>query len=372
MKGQRCTQVLFFAAASCAVFSFAASSWAQAATPLAVDVQLVTDESDAVLAILHKRKGGQAIPEADWRRLFSSEGYVRLKKRESELRRPIQDSDFRTFVLSAALARDAEALEETLTRWKRADIRGAAGRALAYLPEGARIRAKIYPVIKPQTNSFVFGVRTDPAIFLYLDPQKNEAQFENTLAHEMHHIGYTSSCVPRLTSAEFTQLPRNVRTVLEWVGAFGEGVAMLAAAGGPDVHPHAESPPEDRARWDRDLANFNDDLRKVEQFFLDSLGGRLTNEEEMRKIGFSLFGVQGPWYTVGWRMAVTTEEAYGRSKLIECLCDPQRFLFTYNQAAAKQNRSGATLALWSASFMQGIRQAGVPSSSQAPSPSKRR
>ena len=50
------------------------------------------------------------------------------------------------------------------------------------------------------------------------------------------------------------------------IGAFGEGFAMLAAAGGPDVHPHAVSSPEERARWDKDMLNFNDDLKKVECF----------------------------------------------------------------------------------------------------------
>src|ERR671927_436895 len=70
-----------------------------------------------------------------------------------------------------------------------ADANRAARRALAYLPKNAYIRAKIYPVIKPRENSFVFEVKTDPAIFLYLDPAVGQKKFENTLAHELHHIG---------------------------------------------------------------------------------------------------------------------------------------------------------------------------------------
>lgn len=68
----------------------------------------------------------------------------------------------------------------------------------------------------------------------------------------------------------------------------------------------------------------------------------------MRTRGFSFFGVQGPWYTVGWRMAVLIEKTYGRAKLIECMCDQRLLLPTYNRAAAKYNRrSSKPLALWS-------------------------
>jgi hypothetical protein len=52
-------------------------------------------------------------------------------------------------------------------------------------------------------------------------------------------------------------LQKNARTVSAWLGAFGEGFAVLAAAGGPAVHPHATGTAEDRARWDEDVANFN-------------------------------------------------------------------------------------------------------------------
>lgn len=64
--------------------------------------------------------------------------------------------------------------------------------ARAHLPPEARIRATVHVVIKPRTNSFVFEVRTNPAIFLYLDPARTGPQFENTVAHELHHIGFAS------------------------------------------------------------------------------------------------------------------------------------------------------------------------------------
>jgi hypothetical protein len=312
-----------------------------------VNVRLVTDEADAVLAILAKRKANQPITDADWQRVFQSEGYVRLKKREASMQRSFDDADFKTFALSDQLLAHAAALEETLVQWKRADVTRAGNLALAYLPKDATIRATIYPVIKPRENSFVFDVKNDPAIFLYLDPAKSAAKFENTLAHELHHIGYGSTCPRPDVAKAIEKLPQNQQTLLTWIGGFGEGFAMLAAAGGPNVHPHAVSSVEDRARWDKDVANFNDDLKKVDVFFTEILQGKLT-EEQTRTRGFSFFGVQGPWYTVGWRMAVLIEKTYGRKKLIECMCDQRLLLPTYNRAAAKFNRrSNKPLALWS-------------------------
>jgi Putative zinc dependent peptidase (DUF5700) len=327
---------------------------AQTKPPLkALNVRIITDEADAVLAILAKRQTETKIGDADWQRLFTSEAYVRLKKREAAMKRSFEDEQFKNFVLSDQLLTRATLLSDTLEKWRHADLTGAARRSLRYLPPEARISAKIYPVIKPVTNSFVFEVKEDPAIFLYLDPEVTKAQFENTLAHELHHIGYANSCGAERANV-VGQLPPNVRSVFDWISAFGEGFAMLAAAGGPNTHPHKFSKPEDRARWDHDVLNFNSDLRTVEGFFTDILDNKLT-EEQRQTTGYSFFGVQGPWYTVGWKMSVTIERAFGRKKLLECICDHRKLLTTYNQAAMKFNRRAKEpLALWSPELLKGI------------------
>lgn len=144
----------------------------------------------------------------------------------------------------------------------------------------------------------------------------------------------TISATPRAcpSSNDSTADPA-VFTAREWLGAFGEGVAMLAAAGGPDVHPHAASPAEDRLRWDRDVANSAADLRRLESFFLDILDHRLTDPDSTRQAAMTFFGVQGPWYTVGWLMASTVERAGGRRALVKTLCDPVWLLRRYNAVA---------------------------------------
>jgi hypothetical protein len=343
--------------------SVASPIYAAQSVPPAVSVRLVTDEPEAVLSILDKRKAGQQIDEDDWSRLFQSEGYVRLKRRELGMKRPFEDEDFKTFVLSGALLEHAAALADTLRRWKNADVSNAARLALAYLPKGAHIRAKIYPEIKPRENSFVYDIDTDPAIFLYLDPKKTREEFENHVAHEMHHIGYGTACPTKKSTGEIARLPESAQTALKWLQAFGEGFAMLAAAGGPDINPHATSPAEERARWDKGVQNFNDDLKTLERFFLDILDNRLTKDEADAK-AFTFYGTQGPWYTVGWKMAVVIEKTYGRRKLIKCMCDVRELLRTYNRAAVKFNRrSHGKLALWSESLVKGSRRGGSTSQS---------
>ena len=309
-----------------------------------LDVRVVTDEPEAVLAVLAKNKSHAPIEQADWDRIFASEGYRRLKQRELSMQRPFEDAEFQKFVLSDALAQRTPALEETLARWKRADLTGSAKLALGYLPAGARIRAKIYPVIKPRENSFVFDVKNDPAIFLYLDPAVSRAKFENTVAHELHHIGYGTSCPTAETAAEIAKLPQPQQAALTWIGAFGEGFAVLAAAGGPSVHPHAVSEPTERSLWDKDVLNFNDDLKKLDAFFLSVLEGKITGDD-VTKQAFTFFGTaQGPWYTVGYRMAVLIEKTFGRKKLIEVMCNQRLLLATYNEAVRKSKES---LPLWS-------------------------
>jgi putative zinc-dependent peptidase DUF5700 len=320
-----------------------------------VNIRVITDEADAVLAILVKRKANQTLTDSDWQRVFSSEGYVRLKQRETSMKRSFEESDFKTFALSDELLSRADALAQTLKAWKTADATHAAELALAYLPKSAHINAKIYPVIKPRQNSFVFDLATDPAIFLYLDPAVNKQKFENTLAHELHHIGYGTACPTKEVSAQIEHLPKNTQTVVRYIGAFGEGFAMLAAAGGPNIHPHAVSEAKDRARWDRDVGNFNADLKKVEQFFLDVLADKLTEDQINKTVG-EFFGEQGPWYTVGWKMCVLIEKTFGRRALIDAMCDQRKLLPLYNQAAARyNNRHHDKLPAWSPMLLSALR-----------------
>lgn len=292
------------------------------------------DEANAVLSILDKRLDGSAILESDWQDLFRSEGYTRLKEREVSIHRPFEDQDFMTFIQTDDLLARRNALKETLHTSQRVDLKNLLSRTLAYLPAGTAIRGRIYPVIKPKTNSFVFDLDRNPAVFLYLDPVITLNQLENTLAHEFHHLGLGAVQGALFESEGWKALPDPIREMLQWVGAFGEGIAMLAAAGGPEIHPHTCSSSEDRARWDESMQNFAADFEQVEAFLLEVVDGNLTGQQLM-DAGFRFFGIQGPWYTIGWQMAVTIEQKMGRDAVIEAFFDPRKLLRFYNLAAGR-------------------------------------
>jgi Putative zinc dependent peptidase (DUF5700) len=301
-----------------------------------VNLKSDLSEANAVLAILDKEAQHESVSEADWQKLFATIPYQRLKKREDSFRRSFGDEDFEEFVFTSSARRDQ--LRATLNAWSKADLLAAADRSLRYLPAEATIRASVYPVIKPQTNSFVFEATTNPAIFLYLDPTISQAQFENTVAHELHHIGLAS--LDAAYQERIKALPPNSRKVAEWMGALGEGWAMLAASGSPDTNPVADFPQSDQLRWNEDMKSFSRAQDELNQFFLDIIHNDFNNLEAADHQAFTFFGYRGPWYIVGYRMAVVIEKRFGRSALVETYRDPRQFVARYDDAASLSNANG--------------------------------
>jgi hypothetical protein len=311
-------------------------------------VQLTLDasEAEAALGVLQKESAGVGLGSADWEGLFSTAPFRRLKEREAAVSNAFTENAFQAFLSSPAMIARAQELKKTLQLWQQADLASLGERVLAYLPEGARIRALVYPEIKPGTNSFVWGAGEERAIFLYLNPALNRAQFENKVAHEAHHIGLDS--LSREQESVWTDLPEPRKKAVRWLGSFGEGEAMLAAAGSPDVHPHAQDDAAAVARWDEEIARFDENLAAVQRFLLDILDGRVTEPGEIQKNAQPFYGEQGAWYTVGYRMASMVEIRFGRRALTEAMIDPRRLLVLYNRAASARDQGPtARLPLWS-------------------------
>lgn len=330
-----------------------------AAEPPQLAVRRVIDEAEGVLALLDRRARGEEITDQDWLTLTATEGYRRLKERDESYGVERFDETFREFLVSDELLARHTALREAVAAWKTVDLSAAAARALAYLPPGTRLQAALYPVIKPRSNSFVYDLEDDPAIFFYVDPEQRPEEFENHLAHELHHIGHGTGCED---PADAEALAPGPRAALRWLGGFGEGLATLAAARGPDLHPHATSSPEAWAVWERDVAHFGEDLRRIERFLLDVAGGGMSDEDQRK--GFFEFvnapGVpQGAMYTVGWKMAALVERVEGREAVVAGICDPRELLLAYNRVARRVTEErprpdGGDLPLWSDALLKAL------------------
>ncbi len=98
-------------------------------------------------------------------------------------------------------------------------------------------------------------------------------------------------------------------------------------------------------------------------FFLSVLDGKAGDDAAIDKKMMGYFGVQGPWYTVGWKIATTIEAQFGRKRAIDAFCDPRRLLTTYNEAARLQNRGqAAPLPLWDLRLAAALSGQGSPAS----------
>ncbi|WP_353069924.1 DUF5700 domain-containing putative Zn-dependent protease [Tunturibacter empetritectus] len=318
---------------------------ATAQTTPSVQLTLDTSEAEQALQILDKEAAHQAVNPEDWQRLFATTPYQWLKDREAAMGREFTDETFKHFLLQPETLSKRAEWHDTLTNLEKANMAALGANVLTWLPPGATIHARVFPEIKPVHNSFVWAKQGEsPAIFLYLEKQSQD-KFENTVAHECHHIGLAS--LEKQQDAIQAGLPLNVKKAMEWIGGFGEGEAMLAAAGSADRHPHWEDDGVARARWDADMMHFNVDLQSIQQLLMDILDGKLTPDTEIRKRAAPFWGeIQGGWYTVGYEMASLVEKQYGRSALNECLLDPRKLLVFYNQIAEQADANGATLATW--------------------------
>jgi hypothetical protein len=318
-----------------------------------VTLKLDSSEAEAVLAILDKRALHEKVTDADWQRVFTTTPYRRLKQHEASTPQPFTDQEFIKFVDTLDASR--EQLRQVLRQWQSVDLQAVVQRPLAYLPPQATIRAEVYPMIDAKAISFAFEPdAAAPAIFLYVDPKtKTREQLENTFAHEAHHLGLAS--VQAVYKREISSLPENARKAAWSMGNFREGMAVLAAARSPYVHPMSVFPEPIQRTWDLEAEHFADDLDELNQFFLDTVHGDLLNDAVLHESRVFFSHGMGPWYTVGYRMAVTIEREFGRTALVATLTDPRQFVARYNEAAVSENaKNGSHLPLFTVEILKAV------------------
>src|SRR5579859_3272798 len=128
---------------------------AQASPP----VQLVMDTSEAeqALRILDKQAAHQTVIPSDWQALFATVPYQWLKERQKAMGRPFTDETFKHFLLQPETLGKRAEWHETLVSIEKANMTALGTGVLSWLPPGATIKARVFPEIKPQHNSFVWA-----------------------------------------------------------------------------------------------------------------------------------------------------------------------------------------------------------------------
>jgi hypothetical protein len=316
--------------------------------PPSTAVHFIADEAEASLVIIERHARAETVPASDWRTLFASAGYRALATRDSSFGAPRNDSSFAHFLMRDSLADRVRALAERVRAMTRLDLTAAVRQALSYAPNNARTAATVFPVMKPSSNSFVFGPDSAPQLFLFVNIDETPAHFFNRLTHELHHVALDTAC----PADPAPDLPQPMHALVRSLGGFGEGLAMLAAAGSPDADANAESDAATRARWDADVRDYPHQFAQIQAMVRGVVDGRVTSRDSVIALAQTFYGAQGPWYVVGWKMAVTIEKELGRPPLIAAMCDPRRLMATYNRAAARAN---AGLPMWDERLLAALR-----------------
>ncbi len=296
--------------------------------------------------ILEKQNKNKSIVKNDWKNLYSSKGYKWLVKRENDMGNEFSKNEFKSFLLDENQINKYENYMKSWELLKNIELDQLLAKTKKYLPEKAKIDTKIIPVIKPKNNSFVHEIKNKLVLFIYLEPGISSAKLENKLIHELHHIGFDDIYTPE----KYNYLSQRSQKIIEWTNAFGEGFAMLAAAGGPNNHPN-KFEEKSKQKWDSNIKRFNKDFELIEEFFDRILKDDFSSEKELYERGYELMvnnGGQGSWYTVGWKIAVVIEKILGKEVLLDCMLELTKLYPRYNEAVKNYNEKfNENLKSWS-------------------------
>lgn len=344
------------------VYLLPTSAVPQASPSLTLQVRVDSTQAEAALDLLAARARGETVPASSWTRVFESEGYRRTLERELAIDerlgidRGYSNESFLVWAESDAALEGLAARKETLAAWADVDVDAAAARAKAYLPPDVRLVATVYPIVRRQLNSFVWDLPDNPAIFMAVGTDVSAEELELTLAHELHHVGLSGVCEKPESAAG-----DRVAAARDWLSGFGEGLAVLAAGGGPDGNTHAVGQADLRTAWQERQNNVEADMRQLEAFLLDVAEGR-TEGEDARRQGMAFVSAegvpQGAFYSLGWFMAVVVERHLGREAVVAATCDHGRLLTDYQRIATThsgERYAERPLPTWSERFLRVLR-----------------
>jgi hypothetical protein len=207
----------------------------------------------------------------------------------------------------------------------------AVGKAMSFLPEHEAISPRVFAVIGGRAGGAELSeerIYIDVLVFSFRDRREQgyptDTELINTIAHEMHHVGY-GRFLSRV--AQNASLDDQGRLILRFVSELlMEGSATYLISEDRNI---------DRMRAKRSYSDILEDesglLAATEDIISSILNGELDSPEEYEDVTAELLG---NWFhSTGSYMLSVIDEAVGLEMIRQVLAEPTRLLFEYNQAA---------------------------------------
>jgi hypothetical protein len=255
------------------------------------------------------------------------------------------------YITSAEFSAQAGAFQFSLREWRMASRQQIERRIGEYLPPEGQLSLTVVVVLAPGFTEAEFDTSSiPPRVFVPLVPSMLHMRQETYVGEQVYLLA--SAIAIKSLQPHYNRMTDSVRLAVEYTTEFRRGIALLAGAGGPGLHICATCPRAERQQWDNDLVAFGTDFQKLNKLLLaTALAERDIEGHRSQLDSVSVLS----WQVLGYRMAVTIEQHYGRKVLPNLLRDPRMLLELYNLAAAADNASGKVdepLPLWSPELMR--------------------
>lgn len=236
--------------------------------------------------------------------------------------------------------KDTGKLRTRLVQLKEIDIKKQSiTLAKRHLPADAMLQADFYFVLFGYSNAFSVG-KENGYDFLQL-PLKADDKIDAqhlilTIAHELHHCGFSSLQGQRLKGV------KNRENILLAGILSSEGMATYFIdqpwKNLDDFQSNREGLSQlVAADWKKHSARLDDLYRESEQDIRRNLEGKMSQKEIMERW---MSGVKGAAYVLGNDLIGTIDRYLGHDTAVDIAGDYRQLLFFYNKAAHIANRKG--------------------------------
>jgi len=205
-------------------------------------------------------------------------------------------------------------------------VERAMRKALEHLPAGADLDCTVYFLLDGESGAYALA--GDLAVDLLQVDFEGWLSLENSLAHELHHVGL-EGFMP-----DIDRLPDPERQAVSLLGlCVVEGSALYLIHGyptGPGPSAKTRGCRADYLRYSSELDMW---MSRLERAMERALAGGFNAKSFEREVRAFLEGYMGAAYWVGARMVEAIAVELGRRAAVDILSSLQDFLPTYNRCA---------------------------------------